>query len=101
MLAPQQVVQFLQAALECSIYIAPKDPGLTYDEIIEVGKRVGFQPGEIGDALQQIATQQVTVLQGQNRFYPDRSTVMTMGIFALREEPDYRNFAALILFVQN
>ena len=95
MLAPQQVVQFVQAALECSIYIAPKDPGLTYDEIIEVGKRVGFQPGEIGDALQQIATQQVTVLRGRNRFCPDRSTVTMMGIFALREEPDYRNFAAL------
>jgi hypothetical protein len=45
--------------------------------------------------LQQIATQQVAVLQGRNRVYPDHSTVTMMGIFALREEPDYRNFAAL------
>ena len=95
MLAPPQVVQFVQAALECSIYIAPKDFGLTYDEIMEVGKRIGFQAGEIGDALQQIGAQQVTVRQVRNRFYPDHSTVTMMGVFALREEPDYRNFAAL------
>jgi hypothetical protein len=68
---------------------------LTYDEVMEVGKRVDFQAGEIGDALQQIAVQQVTILQVQNRLLPDRSTVTMMGIFALREEPDYRNFAAL------
>ena len=86
-MAPQQVVQFVQAALECSVYLAPKAPGLTYDEVTEAGKRSGFQAGEIGDALRQVAVQQAPVLQVRDRLLPDHSTVTIMRIFAIRESP--------------
>jgi hypothetical protein len=46
----QEIISLLKAALECSIYLNPTDPGLSYEEILEVGKRLGFQAGEVGDA---------------------------------------------------
>ena len=51
MMRQQEVQQFLAAALECSVYVAPKDPGLTHAELFEAGGRVGYQEGELGDAL--------------------------------------------------
>jgi hypothetical protein len=53
-------------------FVAPRVVGVTYDELIEVGKRAGYQAGEIGDAL---------------RF-------VTTPYFFSREDPDYRNFDA-------
>jgi len=41
----QEIITFLKAALECSVFLDPTDPGLSYEEILEVGKRVGWQPG--------------------------------------------------------
>ena len=38
----QELIAFLKAALECSVYVAPLEPGLTYDELIEVGKGAGY-----------------------------------------------------------
>jgi hypothetical protein len=47
----QELIAFLKSALECSIFVAPEDAGLTYEELTEVGKRAGYLQGEIGDAL--------------------------------------------------
>jgi hypothetical protein len=47
----QQVITFLKAALECSVFVSPLDPGLTGEEIGEIGRRAGYQDGEINDAL--------------------------------------------------
>ncbi len=47
----QQLTAFLRAALECSAYLAPTERGLSASELLEVGKRAGYQEGEIGDAL--------------------------------------------------
>jgi hypothetical protein len=47
----QEVTKFVRAALECSVFLSPRDPGLTHDELFEIGKRVGYEKGEIGDAL--------------------------------------------------
>jgi hypothetical protein len=52
------LAQFLRTALECSIYHAPRDPGLTQAELFEVGNKAGFQEGEIGDALPYVAVGQ-------------------------------------------
>lgn len=90
---PQQVTKFLQAALECSVYLAPTDPGLAYEEILEVGKRLGFQVGEIGDALRH-ATDQPAV---GKRFLPHSITVTMWPFYHVNEEPDYRNFEAFDL----
>jgi hypothetical protein len=85
----QDVIAFLRAALECSVYVAPLEPGLTYDELIEVGKRVNLQPGEIGDALPRVATQRF----GGGRLQPEPQH-QHWNIFSLIEEPEYRNFVA-------
>ena len=37
-------------AIECSVFVNPRELGLTYEEIKEVGARAGFKEGEIGDA---------------------------------------------------
>ena len=35
-----RVVAFVRAALECSIYLAPTEPGLTHAELVEIGAAV-------------------------------------------------------------
>jgi hypothetical protein len=52
----QEIISFLKAALECSVLINPVDPGLTSEELIEIGKRAGYLDGEINDALPTVAT---------------------------------------------
>jgi hypothetical protein len=39
----QEIISLLNAALECSIFLSPTEPGLSYEEILEVGERAGFQ----------------------------------------------------------
>jgi hypothetical protein len=84
-----EVLKFIRAALECSVYVSPTDPGLTHAEIIEVGARAGFQPGEIGDALPQVADQ----LRSGPRLLPSQTIVTFWGIYQ-DEDPEYRNFSA-------
>ena len=86
----QRLIAFLKACLECSVYLAPTEPGLTYDELLEVGKRAGFQPGEISDALQQVTT---IYLGRQNvRLQPAESDTLLWLHFAIPQDgPDYRN----------
>lgn len=43
--------QFIQDAIECSVYLSPRDIGLTAEEIREATKQAGFLRGETNDAL--------------------------------------------------
>jgi hypothetical protein len=85
----QEIIKLLKAAVECSVFLSPTDPGLDYDEILEVGKRAGFQAGEVGDAALHVAARE----PGYRRFIPDRTT-RTSWQFFFSEEPEYRNFDA-------
>jgi hypothetical protein len=85
----QEIISFIRAALECSVFLDPTDPGLSYEEILEVGKHLGWQAGEIGDNLQ-YATRQ---FWGAKRILPDDAT-QASWVFFSREEPEYRNFEA-------
>jgi hypothetical protein len=85
------VVIFVRAAVECSVYASPDDPGLTYDEILEVGRRADFQPGELADALPFSGNSNLP----NGRYGPDNLTTSVWPIFAFDEEPDYRPIAAL------
>jgi hypothetical protein len=85
----QEIINFLKAALECSIFLDPTSPGLSYDEILEVGRRVGWQAGEISDALP-YATKQFI---GAKRLLPDDNTVASWT-FLFPEVPEYRDFSA-------
>src|SRR5271166_5173956 len=88
----QEVVKLLQAAIEASVYVAPTDPGLTADELYEVGKRLGLKDGEIGDALPQVATQS---FGARNRRLLLNSPLWHMpGFLIFAEEPELRNVAA-------
>lgn len=52
----REIAELLQTVMESSIYVAPRDPGLTREEIFEVGKRFNLLEGEIGDALPEYRT---------------------------------------------
>lgn len=85
----QQLTVFLRAALECSVYLAPTEPGLSQSELFEVGKRAGYQEGEMGDALPRVATQ---YFGGSRKMLSDPDPMWPH--FVLPQTPDYRNVAA-------
>ena len=85
----QEVTRFLKAALECSIYIEPSDPGLTYDELVEAAKRASFLDGEIHDAIPHATT--LYFGSPKAKLMPEKNDLIQLMIFATREEPDYRN----------
>lgn len=85
----QPVTRFLRAALECSIYHAPTEPGLTAEELIAAGEAAGFLRGEIGDAFPYVTTQ--TFCGRSKRLPLNRDQVILLMHFIPREEPDYRN----------
>src|SRR5580698_6816880 len=88
----QEVTEFLHAALESSVYLAPREPGLTFIELVEVGTRAKFEEGEINDALRTIAPQP---FGGTRRtLLPNPHTTIQWGIFGIAKNPDYRNFTA-------
>ena len=85
----QEIVRFLQVALECSVYLAPLDPGLSYAEISEVGKRAGLQGGEIEDALPGLA---LSHFGGSKRLLPAPNALWI--VFSIPQVPEYRSIAA-------
>lgn len=84
-----RLIAFLKACLECSIYAAPTDPGLTFEEMLEAGRSIGLQPGEISDALPQVTD----VYRGP-RLMPHSNDCVMWLIFSIPETPDYRNSSA-------
>jgi hypothetical protein len=85
----QEIVSLLQAALECSIFLDPTDPGLTYQEVLEVGKRAGYQAGEVEDAVSRAGEH----YPHSNKLITDWNTRQAWWHYT-KEEPDYRNFPA-------
>ena len=90
----QEIIALINAAAECSVFINPTDPGLTYEEIKEVGSRLGFQAGEIGDALFKATSSKAD----SKRYFPQDDNVMSW-VFYFQEDPDYRNFVAFDFIV--
>jgi hypothetical protein len=85
----QKIINFLNAALECSVYVAPKQTGLTYQELFEIGKVAGYQDGELGDAIE-VALRSLEVVE--KRFQPD--PIPLWCYFGQPQNPDYRNVEA-------
>lgn len=86
----QKVLAFINAALECSVFVAPRESGLTYEELLQVGKSAGFQEGEIGDALSRANTRQFF---GGRRLEPNLE-LSHLNIFIWPEDPEFRDLAA-------
>lgn len=89
----QAVTRFLKTALECSIYVQPTDPGLTYAELVDAAKRAEFHDGEIYDAIP-YATR-LGFGRADDRILPDENDVVQLMFFGISEKPDYRNRAAI------
>jgi hypothetical protein len=86
---------FIDAALECSVFVAPHAFGLTREELLEAGTRHSLGRGEISDALEVLA-------RGRrfdgHRFLPEFD--FTRADFLTEEVPDYRNIDAFQAVLQ-
>ncbi len=69
----QEIISLLKAALECSVFLNPREPGLSYEELREVGHRANYQDGEIGDAIAHAGT----AYFGVNLIVPDEDPQKT------------------------
>src|SRR5277367_3682969 len=85
----REIIAFLKMALECSVLVDPLDPGLTFQELAEVGKRAGYQEGEINDSLPQVTT----AYFGNAKLLPSPRDTLTWAFF-FPEDPEFRNFTA-------
>ncbi|MCC8955040.1 hypothetical protein H8B02_16810 [Bradyrhizobium sp. Pear77] len=85
----QQLIEFLKNALECSVLIAPLSPGLSFQELGEIGRRAGYQDGEINDALRHVG-----VGRAGTRLLIPSPQETSFWRFYFHEDPDYRNFDA-------
>lgn len=84
------VERFIGTALEASVYVRPRDPGLTESEIRAVASAAGFLPGEVGDALKATTTR-MRQRRG-DRLLPNWNGLS--ADFHSTEEPDYRDHRA-------
>lgn len=84
------VVQFVRGACEASIYFAPKDIGLTMAELVEVGQRLGFGPGEVRDTTNAFAK---NVRGSRTRFWCEHMVTL-LADFDVVMLPDPRNRTA-------
>jgi hypothetical protein len=79
----RNVSLFIVSAIEASLYVSPKSPGLSHEEIREAATRAGYKPGEISDALRQM---------GQIRWDGRLGVELHFGSdFLDHIEPDYRS----------
>lgn len=92
MLHLQPLISLITAAVECSIYLAPDAPGLTYQELIELQSGLGHQEGEISDAL----ISPLAHLEARSGRYLPNTVLMSIYYqFHHVEELDYRPVRAV------
>ena len=86
------VRSFVSAALCATVYLVPRDIGLTRDELFEVARRAGYRDGEVGDSLRGVAMR-----LGQPKIRPSRD-IGRVGLgfsdFNMSYKPDYRKIDA-------
>jgi hypothetical protein len=86
----QEIIALLKAALECSVYVSPRDPGLTYEELTIIGTTAGYLEGEINDALRHVGSRFYNV----PRIMPAEQDT-SQWVFFFPENPEYKDYAAL------
>lgn len=86
--------KFVSAALECSVYHAPREPGLSPEELREACGRAGYLPGEIADAIEAEAQEGVTLRQPRLLPVGEHAWFATWLPFAFLMDPEYRSPAA-------
>jgi hypothetical protein len=96
----QEVERFISHALEASVYVNPRDYGLTESELIEAGARHGFQSGEIRDALHRGSADQFEFYVGE-RATPKQLVALSLVDFNWTWDGDPRNRSAYQYVLQN
>ena len=96
----QEVERFIWHALEASVYVNPRDFGLTESELIEAGARHGFQSGEIRDALHRGSTDQFEFYVGE-RATPKQLVALSLVDFNWTWDGDPRNRSAYQYVLQS
>jgi hypothetical protein len=86
----QEIISLLKAALECSVYVSPRDPGLTYEELATIGTTAGYLEGEVNDALRHVGSR----FYGVPRIAPAEQDIGQWA-FYFPENPEYKDYAAL------
>jgi hypothetical protein len=86
----QEIIALLKAALECSVYVSPRDPGLTYEELTIIGTTARYLEGEINDALPHVGSRFYSV----PRIMPAEQDT-SQWVFFFPENPEYKHYAAL------
>lgn len=86
------VDDFVTAALDASVFLAPRDHGLTREEILAAGDRAGFRPGELSDAMGRLQSS----LSWKQPKYRARSVHLEhlWPDFSFSFSPDFRNAEA-------
>ena len=87
-----KIDDFLAAALECSIYVSPNEPGLTQQELVEACNRAGYKEGETRDAI--LGGDFSSAPDERSRLLPGRQRLPFIHWFHEIGEPDFRNEAA-------
>lgn len=88
-----QVVEFIKQALECSVFLSPLEPGLTADELIEIGSRLNVQRGQVLDGIPALPPR----YEGR-RIQMPQSTMLSQ--FFMGFEPDFRNVEAFAFVIE-
>lgn len=85
----RDVISFLNHAIECSVFVCPARPGLTYEELCEAGRRAGYQKGEI-----EAAWPFCSIELGEAGLLMPGEHMRTSWLTAFPEDPDYRDLGA-------
>lgn len=81
---------FVLQALVASAIASPKNPGLTLDELVDLGREENYGPGEISDAVRQHRT------DIRNRLIFGLGThEHFIGMVDIDYQPEFRNLAAM------
>jgi hypothetical protein len=81
----ERVQEVIREIFECSVYVAPREPGLTREEVLAVAQRLGLRHGEALDALRTVVRSSHL---DQARLWPDDPPVYPDFMRALI--PDFR-----------
>ena len=88
-----QLQHLLSEALMASVFVRPLEPGLTYEEILEVGRRAGHQDGTIGDAMKSVPTG-----YDGDRWIPSQEAFLRGRSF-MPDDPEFLDYKAVDFIV--
>lgn len=85
------IESFLKGAVDATVFLAPRDIGLTFAELLEVAGRAGYREGQTRDAVNRVWRQQAW---GQSRFLPQYNG-MAFSDFNFEWSPELRCIEAV------